>query len=275
MIAPGKSNNMSPQNVMRSIERAMGGAARASTAKQRQAQECVYDAWEAATADDALDLIHEAIDLDPRNVDAWLMLMSCCEYASDERIEFLRKLVDMGAENLGKKIMKEKGHFWGMLETRPYMRARAEIAGAYGEAGRLDDAVAEYEGMLELNPNDNQGNRYCLMGLYLRLDRLEAVHGLFEKYDEREFSAIWAWGYVLERLLAGAKDEAVSALTEARKQNSQAEAYLKGHRRIPKRMPDAYSPGSKEEAIICADVLYPAWEHHPEALAWLKNQKKT
>ena len=275
MIAPDKSSSNSPQNVMRSIERAMGGAAGTSTAKQRQAQECVYDAWEAATADDALELIHEALELDSRNVDAWLMLLHACDYSTDERIEFLRKLVDMGAKNLGSKIMKQKGHFWGVLETRPYMRARAELASAYQEAGRPEDAVKEYEGMLELNPNDNQGNRYCLMGLYLQLDRVDKARGLFEKYDEREFSAIWAWGYVLERLIAGAEDDAVAALDDARKQNAHAEAYIKGHLKIPKRMPDQYAVGSREEAIICADVLRPAWEQHPEALAWIKRQKKS
>jgi tetratricopeptide (TPR) repeat protein len=271
MISPSDSN--ATPDIIGSIERATGGAARrASTSEQHEAQERVYDAMEAATIDDALGLIFEALDLDPRNVDAWLMLVGGYEFSPDERIEVLRKLVDMAAANLGKEIMKEKGIFWGFLETRPYMRARAELACAFVEAGRVEEAVAEYEGMLELNPNDNQGNRYFLMGLYLQLGRLDGARDLFEKYDERGFSAIWAWGYVLERHIAGAEDEAVLALAQARKQNGMVEVYLKDRRRMPKRILDRYSPGSSEEATICVDALFPAWRQHPRSLAWLKRQ---
>ena len=154
------------------------------------------------------------------------------------------------------------------------MRARAELASAFQGAGQIDEAIQEYEGLLDLNSGDNQGNRYLLMGLYLQLDRLDGAQGLFEQYDECAFTAIWAWGYVLERLLSGTEDEAVTALAAARKQNAMVEAYLKGTRKIPKRMPDHYSPGNRDEAIICADAIRPAWESHPDSLAWLKRQKK-
>lgn len=43
------------------------------------------------------------------------------------------------------------------------------------EAGRLEESIAEHEGMLELNPNDNQGVRYGLLALYLALKRLDGA----------------------------------------------------------------------------------------------------
>src|SRR2546421_12928373 len=48
------------------------------------------------------------------------------------------------------------GHFWGFLETRPYMRARAGLASTLLQLGDIDSALAHYRDMLKLIPNDNQ-----------------------------------------------------------------------------------------------------------------------
>jgi hypothetical protein len=48
---------------------------------------------------------------------------------------------------------------------------------------------------------------------------------------------------------------------------------IKGHRELPRQLPDGYSPGSKEEAICFAEVLRATWEKHPAALKWLETQK--
>lgn len=257
--------------VLRQMERMMGGAVKG---KEREAQDMVYDAWEAANGGEAFDLLTQAVGLDPTNVDAWLGLMDFEPLDDNERLEILRKLVAMGEKNLGKKEFKEgKGHFWGILETRPYMRARAQLALRLMKLGRFEESIAEHEGMLDLNPNDNQGVRYALMTGYLVVKRLDGARRLFKQYDERKFSAVWAWAYILERLLSGKTEAAEKALKDARKQNPYAQAYFLGHRKLPKSMPDSYSPGSREEAMIAWDLSRQAWEKHPEALAWLRMQK--
>ena len=43
------------------------------------------------------------------------------------------------------------GHFWGFLETRPYMRARAGLAIALIKLGEDDAAIGHFHAMLELN----------------------------------------------------------------------------------------------------------------------------
>ena len=41
-----------------------------------------------------------------------------------ELIEHMRRIVETGQRTLGEQFFKEnRGHFWGILETRPYMRA--------------------------------------------------------------------------------------------------------------------------------------------------------
>ena len=190
-------------------------------------------------------------------------------------IEFLQKLVELAKTRLGPKAFKElAGAFWGFHETRPYMRARQQLAEHLRVVGRLEESIAEYEGMLELNPGDNQGVRYSLLPCLLILRRLEAARKLFEKYpEEAEFNALFAWGRVLERFLSDDLSGAETALAAARKQNPQMQAYVKGHRQPPKTLPEAYAPGSKEEAICFADLLRGAWEKYPAALKWLEAQK--
>ena len=257
-------------SILRRMERMMGGAAKG---KDREAQELVYDAWEAADGDEAFELLTQAVELDPTNVDGWLGLMDFEPLEAEGRIEFLRRLVAIGDKNLGKKAFREdKGHFWGLLETRPYMRARSQLALRLMEAGRLEESVAEHEAILELNPNDNQGVRYGLLSLYLALKRLDGAARLFGEYDERECSTVFAWGCVLERFLTGDAAGATEALKKARKQNPHAQAHFLGHRKPPKHMPGSYSPGSKEEAVIAWDILKHAWKRHPEAQAWLRAQ---
>jgi tetratricopeptide (TPR) repeat protein len=270
-----KSMSMTPgektpelRHVLQRMERMIGGVGKGR--KGHEAQQLVYDAWEAADSEEALELLLQAVELDPTNVDAWLGLMDFEPLKGHEEIELLRHLVTLGEKNLGKKVFKnDKGLFWGILETRPYMRARSQLALRLMEAGRLEESIVEHEGMLELNPNDNQGVRYGLLALYLATDNLEGSSRLFRQYDEREFSAVWAWGYVLERYLSGDLEGATGALSQAQKQNRYAQAYFLEHRKPPKLLPAMYSPGSREEAIIAWDILKHAWKQHPEAQAWL------
>lgn len=202
------------------------------------------------------------------------MALDTVGVGSEERVEMLRKVVDIGERNLGPKAFEEgKGCFWGLLETRPYMRARAQLALVLRDAGRWDEAIAEWEAMLELNPNDNQGMRYDLLAGRLRLGRLDAARGLLARYDECRYSTTFAWGKVLERFLSGDHEGATQALAVARKQNQHTEPFVTGQRKLPKSMPGGYSPGSEDEAICFAQGLRAAWECHPDSLRWLSEQK--
>jgi tetratricopeptide (TPR) repeat protein len=265
----------SPQALLQSIERHLSRTSRITDNKAQAAQQLVYDAWEAATDEDQQNLIQRALEIDPTNVDALLQTAVYSGVDGEEEIELLRKIVAVGEKALGSKAFKEfAGAFWGFIETRPYMRARERLAEALRVAGRLAEAAAEYQAMLELNPGDNQGVRYSLLPCLLMLTRLDEARKLFEKYgQEFEFNAVFAWGRVLERFLSGDLPEAGRALAVARKQNPHMQAYVKGHRQVPRHLPGAYAPGSKEEAMCFADVLRAAWEKHPAALKWLETQK--
>ncbi|MCF7849992.1 MAG: hypothetical protein K9M45_14155 [Kiritimatiellales bacterium] len=261
-------------NLRTYMERAMGGAVpKMGSKKEYEAQDLYYEAME--TGD--MDLIFKALEIDPANVDCQLQLLATFDPSEEEGLEFARHIVKTAEKRLGKKMFAEcKGHFWGMLETRPYMRARSNLAQRLVRLGRIEEAIMEHESMLELCPNDNLGVRYGLLGLYLQENRLEDARRLLSEFeDERPYSCMMCWGYVLERFLSGALDEAAVALASARKQNGYVEAYLKGHRKLPKASVGYYSPGSREEARICAELQKAAWDGSPAVLAWLELQKET
>ena len=261
-----------PRSLLRSIERAMASKSNNPSAR---AQDLFYEAMDAPTDEEELALLEKALKLDAGNVDVLLAMLRHETLSPADEIEFLQMLVKLAETRLGAKaFQKFAGHFWGFHETRPYMRVRQMLAEHLRVAGKLSEAVAEYDGMLELNPGDNQGVRHSLLPCLLILGRLDAARKLFEKYpEENEFNAVFAWGRVLERFLSDDSPGAESALAVARKQNPHMQAYVKGHRQIPKTLPEAYGPGSKEEAVCFAGVVRAAWEKHPAALKWLEAHK--
>ena len=135
-----------------------------------------------------------------------------------------------------------------------------------------EEAIEEYEALLDLNPNDNQGLRYHLLGLYLLADNLDGVRRLFQAFED-EGTAMFAWALVLERFLADDEDGAAKALKEARKSNKHVEAYVAGRKRMPEDCPDFFGFGDENEAIICAEAIGAAWQQNPPAVAWLKQSR--
>ena len=210
-----------------------------------------------------------ALDMDPFCVDALSIRAQLRARSEEELVGSLRKVLQAGREALGKRFFEEnRGHFWGQIQTRPYMRAKCLLAQQLAVIGNNDEAIAEYEEMLDLNPDDNQGIRASLLGLYLASERLEGARALLKRYPDR--SAVFAWGLVLERTIAGDWAGAARALESARGTNRHVEPYLTGDRPPPGEPPEFYSPGDMSEAAYCALELGRAWSAHREAVDWLK-----
>ena len=238
-----------------------------------EAQKLAYQAMESNDPDTMIELAMRAVELDHYCVDALVMLAHASSESPKELIENLEKAVWLGARGLGEDFFAENvGLFWGIIETRPYMRARQELADLLFDEGRIDEAVTHYEVMLKLNPNDNQGVRDSLLACYLTQNNLEGAKRLLDQYNE-DCSAAFAWSRVLECHLAGNEDQAAKLLAEARQNNPFAEPYLTGKKRLPANLPPYYSPGDESEAQCVAVILRPAWKKHRTSAEWLKAQK--
>jgi tetratricopeptide (TPR) repeat protein len=217
--------------------------------RRDKAQQIAFDAMEA----EARKLAKRALRLDPDCVDALVLMTDLDAPSTKARIEGLKKAAEAGERALGTKfIRKNKGHFWLLLETRPWMRALDRLASELKEARLNLAAIGIYERMLELNPNDNQGERDPLLGLYLTVGDLKGAGKLLKKYED-DALANFAWGRVLERFLAGDHAGATAALEIARVANHHVELYMTARKPLPEVPPEVYSPGSEEEAVFASE----------------------
>jgi tetratricopeptide (TPR) repeat protein len=239
-----------------------------------KAQDVFYSAMELQREDAIMRRLLKAVRTDPNNPDAMLSLVQALVPENQpEYIVLLEGIVKAGWRGLGgEKFAKENaGYFWGILETRGYMRARAALAEAFHAGGRTQAAIREFEGLLELNPNDNQGLRYSFLGVLLETGELQRASNLLGQYKD-EGSAMWAWGRVLTRFLESKLDDAATALSEARKVNPHAEVYLNATRQLPEHLPEYYGFGDENEGIVCAVEIGDAWKKYPNAVKWLWEQ---
>lgn len=235
-----------------------------------QAQEIAFDAWEATTPRKRVALAEKALAISPRCADAYSILAE--EAATpEEAIALYRRAVAAGAEVLGERAFKEDvGHFWGLIETRPYMRASQGLAFALWRNGARDEAIAIYRDLLRLNPTDNQGVRYVLMDALLELGRDAEASKLWTRYRQDD-SAAWVWSKALMTFrIAGDNDAARKALAAAVAANTHVPAYLTGRKRLPRSLPEFVGMGDADEAVAYVHDAGPVWAATQGAVAWVQ-----
>ncbi|KAG5635062.1 hypothetical protein H0H81_012558 [Sphagnurus paluster] len=140
----------------------------------------------------ALPYLIKAIEENPENLDAAI------QFAFLNEINGALQILE-GAEKMGelfslsaffalthigrltlKKILGDDcfedsgdcvGHFWGIIETRPYMRVLQALVRVYYEADRPKDSEKTIIEMLRLCPGDNMGQRSWLGSMLIRNGR--------------------------------------------------------------------------------------------------------
>ncbi|MDP6590993.1 MAG: hypothetical protein QF666_16335 [Alphaproteobacteria bacterium] len=235
-----------------------------------QAQEIMYDAWDSASKRERVAAAKRALKISDLCADAHVLL---AEEAAGSIIEARRHYergVAAGEAALGPEAFEhDVGHFWGILESRPYMRARAGLAECLWRLGERADAVAHLWDMLRLNPNDNQGLRYSLTAKLFVLDDLDGAQGILADYEEQDF-AEWSYSKALLTFKKqGPSAVAGKTLKAAIKNNPHVPALLLGARRLPKSPPPHYAVGSKDEAVLYVIANRENWSATRGALPWL------
>ena len=215
-------------------------------------------------------LAREALADDPDNVDA-LVLLGETSVRQSEALRCYEQAVAAAERRLSPSLFAEQvGRFWGIFETRPYMRARERLACALAARGEREQAIAIHRDLLRLNPDDNQGIRYGLLGELLFLDRDEEARALLAQFDED--SAAWLYGRaLLDYRKLGACDESRNALVAALKANRHVPAHLIGDKSHPERSPTSYAPGAESEAVVVMEGQRAAWRGTVGAVAWMRS----
>lgn len=137
-----------------------------------------------------LEYLSKALELEPDNLDASRMMAEVNAKRPEDLLDALSALLEKG-----NSLMEREGYFrdcmgdfWGILETRPYMRLRHSYLELLIQCGMMGRAVSEAEELLRLCENDNLGVRYVLMHLYAYFENEDGALALHKQYDEYEES---------------------------------------------------------------------------------------
>lgn len=274
VVAPASLSALPALSDRRAVEGSMAGFLRGlglgdDDSATGRAQAVMYKAWEARDPATRVRLAAKALGISPDCADAYVLLAEEAPSLTVAR-ELLEKGVAAGERALGIGFFDENvGHFWGLLETRPYMRARAALADILWHQGDRDAALAHYRELLRLNPGDNQGVRQLLVGRLLEIDAAAEAQDILERYEE-DGSAWMTYARALVAFRRGGDTASARQLRAvAVKHNPHAPAYLLGQKMLPRALPGYHGFGDEAEAMLYAADGAGPWRNTPGALEWL------
>jgi len=202
---------------------------------EERARNLIYDAFQ-SDGKQRYKFAEEALKLNPNCVDAYVILAEKTN-SLEEAILLYEKGIHAGERELGQAFFKENtGYFWGLLETRPFMRAKLHYAEALSLLGKKTEAVEQYEELLKLNPVDNQGVRYSLFVAYVDSGEYKKAGNLLQQYEEASAQHIYN-KLLLELYENGFTKEAKMLLKAAKTVNKHVIAFLTGKKTTPRLSP--------------------------------------
>jgi tetratricopeptide (TPR) repeat protein len=242
-----------------------------ATTPLEKAQDLVYRAFD-ARGRRRIQLARKALELSADCADAFVVLAEASRTAEAARALY-EQAVAAGERALGPDVFaQEAGGFWGLVHTRPYMRARLGLAQTLEGLDRNDEAIEHYRELIRLDAGDHQGVRYALLSALLLAGRDAESAALIEQFGD-DPTAIWHYGRALVVFRReGDSRAARECLRTAQRTNRHVPMYITGDDEWPGPEPTTYAPGSREEAVICDTDLGDAWRATPDAIRWLRSQ---
>ncbi|MEI6528084.1 MAG: hypothetical protein WCO10_00200 [bacterium] len=187
--------------------------------RYREAQELCYSAWD-SDIDDTVALAYKAINKSDYCSDAYNIFALYLPENLGEELLLYRWATRLAEVYWGEEFFKrEKGYFYGLVHTRPYMRSRIGVARTLIALGCHEEAIQHLEALIELDSGDHVGARLLLSVEYLMLGRYSAFNLLTENYEDCN-GCYGRYGKVFFLDAVGAPDEEyLQALKAALRQN--------------------------------------------------------
>lgn len=189
----------------------------------------------------------------------------------EKRLELLEKAVSIGKEQLQREFQTGVGFFWGIIETRPYMRARLTLIHTLLTLGRPEEAISHMEDMLRLNPNDNQGIRWLLLEWYCNMNWLDKAGELLARYPDDSSVYMMCTKVCLDFQASGRSEALTEELRTILNENPYLAPKLLSQIEVDPHEPESVIVGSEEEADSYCRMFRALWKSTPEALPWLKS----
>lgn len=150
---------------------------------QQEARNLILQAGEMEDSD-AQNIALMAIQIDPDCIYAY-ELLGDLEDDDNKSIAFYKKGITIGRKALGKEFIKEnRGLFWSIPETRPFLRCLAGYAATLSELKMFNEVISVYEQILTLNIKDNLNVRHPFMLALIRLNDFKK----FKIYETRFYN---------------------------------------------------------------------------------------
>ncbi len=166
------------------------------------------------------------------------------------------KLLKEGLEAEKNRLQKEKffekdniGLFYGIFETRPYIRGLYTKADYLICDGKMKQAIDVCKEILRLNENDNTGARYLLMAMYAYFEEEKEMLNLYKKYEEEDLEMLFPLFALYYKL--GNDTKAKDYLKRINKANPDFIKFFKGTMKVNDKVPNGYyGRGDSSEVIM-------------------------
>ncbi|MES1243533.1 MAG: tetratricopeptide repeat protein [Acidobacteriota bacterium] len=238
-----------------------------------EAQRLVYQAWE-SMGRRRVALVRQALTLWPGCADAWTLLAER-ERDPVRAVSLYARAVEEAGRAIDPALFESAGEFWA-YEGQPYLSARFGLAEALWETDRYEEAIAHFQEVLRLDPEDHQGALARVVDALLLLDRDgEAARVLDAHPDERRAHPLYSRTLLALRR-EGDSPGARNCLTLALARNRFVPEYLLADaEELPEPPPPLVAPGSRSEAVLYAMDSMDVWQATPGALGWLRDRVST
>ncbi len=215
------------------------------------AYEILEKAQYASNEKEAIKLAKKAYEISSECFDA--ILFQCdLEKNTRKRMKLLNEGLEFEKNRLTNQKYFDKeniGIFYGIFETRPYIRGLVIKAEYLLEEGKLRQAANICKEVLTLNNNDNLGARYLLMAIYAALEEEKDMLDLYQKYPEEDLEMLIPLFALYYKI--GNDKKAKSYLNRIDKCNSNFVKYFKGTIKPSEKVsPGYYSRGDSSEIFM-------------------------
>ena len=240
-----------------------------------EAQEIMGRAMETKNPKKRIQMAKSAMLISADCADAFILLANEDSESTEKKVQMYTLAMEACRRTLGEDFFEDHmGHFWGLAQTRTFMRAKQSVLLCLFAVGRQEEAIGHANEMLKLNPNDNQGIRYLLLNMLMEISNYKEAEVLFKNPKYSDDSGI-EWLYskaLLSFVKEGSSTKSNNALAEAIKSNSFVPKFLKGLKPLPMEFGDVIKVGSEEEGAYYAFHYLAAWQKIPGSIEWLNTR---
>lgn len=129
-------------------------------------------------------LLMKALEIDPHNPQTFIGLVHV--YGTLKNKKKAGEYIKNAFNETVKKFPKWPDEMlWGDMDNRAYMRAIQYRADLCADEGENEKAIELYRLLLRLNPNDNQGVRYTISGVYAGISG-EKINKMFDEGNAKQ-----------------------------------------------------------------------------------------